>query len=162
LPTVLVTTPESMSLLLSYLDALERFEALKCVIVDEWHELMSSKRGVQTELALARLRRVQPGLRTWGLSATMKNLQEAAATLAGPVGAKSMRIVRAPDEKPIVLDSLLPATVERFPWAGHLGMRMVEDVARKIEQGGGSSLVFTHTRSQSEIWFRALLGARPD
>ncbi|HEY7090957.1 MAG TPA: ligase-associated DNA damage response DEXH box helicase [Tepidisphaeraceae bacterium] len=162
LPTVLVTTPESMSLLLSYPDALERFDALKCVIVDEWHELMSSKRGVQTELALARLRRLQPELRTWGLSATMKNLHEAAATLAGPVGAKSMRIIRAPDDKPIVLDSLLPATVERFPWAGHLGMRMVEDVARKIEQGGGSSLVFTHTRSQSEIWFRALLGARPD
>ncbi|MDG1491627.1 MAG: DEAD/DEAH box helicase, partial [Planctomycetota bacterium] len=70
LPTALVTTPESLSVLLSREDAAERFAQLQCVVVDEWHELFGTKRGVQTELGLARLRRLAPGLRTWGLSAT--------------------------------------------------------------------------------------------
>ncbi|MBL8990822.1 MAG: DEAD/DEAH box helicase, partial [Phycisphaerae bacterium] len=67
LPTALVTTPESLSLLLSYPDARASLASLRCVVVDEWHELIGSKRGVQVELALARLRRWNPRLRTWGL-----------------------------------------------------------------------------------------------
>ena len=161
LPTVLVTTPESMSLLISYPDALVRLQSLQCVIVDEWHELMGTKRGVQAELALARLRTMQPSLRIWGLSATMANVEEAASTLLGTAGAASAAIVRAPDHKSIHIRSLLPEKMERFPWAGHLGMRMTESVANAIESAG-STLVFTNTRSQSELWFRALLAARPD
>jgi ATP-dependent helicase Lhr and Lhr-like helicase len=161
LPSILVTTPESVSLLLSYVDAPTRFDTLRCVVVDEWHELMGSKRGVQTELALARLRGFRPGVRIWGLSATMSNLGEAASTLLGHAGGKRARIVHAPDSKPITLESVLPPTIERFPWAGHLGLRLLKQVIERIE-GAGSTLVFTNTRSQSEIWFRAIMEARGD
>ncbi len=122
---------------------------------------MGNKRGVQAELALARLRKLQPNLRIWGLSATMPNLHEAASALVGPARAPSARIIRAPDQKPITLSSIMPENIQRFPWAGHLGLRMVERVATQIE-GAGTTLVFTNTRSQSELWFRALLQARPD
>ncbi len=160
LPTILVTTPESMSLLLSYVDSLERLQSLQCVVVDEWHELMGTKRGVQAELALARLRMMQPALRVWGLSATIANPLESLSTLLGPGGAASATVVHAPDEKAISVRSLLPQSVERFPWAGHLGIRMTEAVADAIE-AANSTLVFTNTRSQSELWFRALQAARP-
>jgi len=83
LPTALVTTPESLSLLLSYADVRQQFASLRCVVVDEWHELMGTKRGIQTELCLAHLRRLAPSLRTWGCSATLGNLDEATAVLMG-------------------------------------------------------------------------------
>ena len=83
-PPALVTTPESLSILLSLDDAHEIFSSLDTVIVDEWHELLSTKRGVQTELALERLRSLRPGLVTWGLSATLANLDDAVAALVGP------------------------------------------------------------------------------
>jgi ATP-dependent Lhr-like helicase len=160
LPTVLVTTPESMSLLISYPDSMQRLGTLQCIIVDEWHELMGTKRGVQTELAIARLRKMQPSLRIWGLSATIQNINEAASTLLGPVAARAAAMVHSPDDKEIAVRSLLPEKVERFPWAGHLGTRMTEGVAEAIEKAN-STLVFTNTRSQSELWFRSLLAARP-
>jgi ATP-dependent Lhr-like helicase len=161
LPTILVTTPESVSLLLSYVDAPTKFDSLRCVIVDEWHELMGTKRGVQTELALARLRTFQPALRTWGLSATMSNLEEAASALLGHASVKSARIIRAPDDKRIALESVLPPKIERFPWAGHLGLHLLDQVIARIE-AAGTTLVFTNTRSQSELWFRAISQARLD
>ncbi len=161
LPTVLITTPESLSLLLSYPGTAERFGNLQCVVVDEWHELMASKRGVQTELGLARLRQLCPSLRIWGLSATIANTEQSLATLVGPVNAGRATIITAPDEKRIEIESILPETIERFPWAGHLGTRMVAEVIAKIENAQ-TTLVFTNTRSQSELWFRALLLARPD
>ncbi|MHC4991287.1 MAG: DEAD/DEAH box helicase, partial [Planctomycetota bacterium] len=77
MPTTLITTPESLSLLLSYPDSRRQFARLRCVIVDEWHELMGTKRGVQTELGLAALRTLAPTARVWGLSATLGNLDEA-------------------------------------------------------------------------------------
>ena len=83
LPTVLVTTPESLSLLLTYPDAREKFANLRCVVCDEWHELLGTKRGILIELALARLRTFHPRLRTWGLSATLGNLDAALAALVG-------------------------------------------------------------------------------
>ena len=121
---------------------------------------MGSKRGVQAELGLARLRTFQPKLRTWGLSATMSNLDEAAA-LVGHAGASSAVIIRAPDNKAIELNSVRPDSIERFPWAGHLGLRMVDKVIEQIESAG-TTLIFTNTRSQAELWFGALLRARPD
>src|SRR5208282_5236332 len=121
LPTVLITTPESLSLLLSYPGTVERFESLQCVVVDEWHELLSSKRGVQTELGLARLRSLAPSLRIWGLSATLANATEALATLVGPANTPQATIISAPDDKLIEIDSIIPDQIERFPWAGHLG-----------------------------------------
>jgi len=161
LPTVLITTPESLSLLLSYPGTVERFEHLQAVIVDEWHELMANKRGVQTELGLARLRTLCPQLRILGLSATIANSAEALSTLVGPVNAVQATVITAPDDKAIEIQSILPETIERFPWAGHLGLKMVDDVVKQIESAR-TTLVFTNTRSQSELWFRALLLARPD
>ena len=83
LPTALVTTPESLNLLLSYPAAREKFNNLRLVVVDEWHELMGSKRGVMVEVALARLRSWRPSLKIWGLSATMGNTETAMSVLLG-------------------------------------------------------------------------------
>lgn len=161
LPTALVTTPESLSLLLSYPGARERFASLDTLVVDEWHELMGSKRGVQTELCIARLRSMCPDLRTWGVSATLGNLDEAMETLLGPVGAVDGRLVEGRPPKAIEIETLRPADIERFPWSGHLGLRLLEDVLARIERAG-TTLVFTNTRSQAEIWFQEIMRARPD
>ena len=197
LPTMLVTTPESLTLLLSRADWRERFAHLDCVIVDEWHELMSSKRGVQVELALARLRRnrvlratdaaastgvaratgevsptsdgqrarvgpCQAALpRVWGLSATLANLDEALACLVGPASAGDACIVEGLVAKEIAIATARPPTIERFPWGGHIGLRLLPQVIRAIE-GARSTLIFTNVRSATEIWYQALLDARPD
>ncbi|RTL20389.1 MAG: ligase-associated DNA damage response DEXH box helicase [Burkholderiales bacterium] len=155
-PTALVTTPESLSLMLSRADAPEVLKRVRLVVVDEWHELLGSKRGVQLQLALARLRRWNPALMTWGLSATLANLDEAADTLApGAV------IVRGAQDKQITIDTLLPPRIERFAWGGHMGLTMLPAVVKHID-AAASTLVFTNTRSQCERWFQALLEARPD
>ena len=131
LPTALVTTPESLCIMLAHEDVEARFADLRLIVVDEWHELMGTKRGVQTDLALSRLRALRPDARTWGVSATLGNLEEARDTLlAGGAGS----IVHGPPGKPITIDSLLPPDVERFPWAGHLGTRMVPSVIGAIEE----------------------------
>ncbi len=159
LPTALVTTPESLALLLTRTDAATLFDHLDLVVVDEWHELMASKRGVQTELALARLRRWRPKLRTWGLSATLGNLETARDTL---LGVRSQgRIIRGLVPKVLEVDSLIPETVERFPWSGQIGLRMVPEVVNAVEEGR-TTLVFTNTRATAELWFQALLAACPD
>ncbi|MDW8351761.1 MAG: ligase-associated DNA damage response DEXH box helicase [Anaerolineae bacterium] len=160
LPTVLVTTPESLSLMLSWPDARERFAGLRCVIVDEWHELLGTKRGTQTELALARLRTWQPTLRTWGLSATLGNLDVALQALLG-AQATDASLIRADLPKAIIVESLLPDQVERFPWAGHLGLVMLPRVLQAIATHA-STLIFTNTRSQTELWYQAILEARPE
>ncbi|OWK39849.1 ligase-associated DNA damage response DEXH box helicase [Fimbriiglobus ruber] len=159
LPTVLITTPESLSLLLTQADAPERLSGLRAVVVDEWHELLGTKRGVLTELALARLRGWNAGLRVWGLSATLGNLNHALATLVGVGG--TGRMIRGHVPKPVVIDSVIPDRVERFPWAGHLGLSLLPQVVAAIEEGR-SALVFTNTRAQTEIWYQAILGTRPD
>jgi len=159
LPTALVTTPESLTLLLSRADWRERFAHLDAVVVDEWHELMASKRGVQVELALARLRGARPRLPTWGLSATLANLDEAMECLLG-AGARG-RIVRGLTTKTIAIETARPATIERFPWGGHIGTKLLPQVVRAIENAR-STLVFTNVRSAAEIWYQAILEARPD
>ncbi|MES1923867.1 ligase-associated DNA damage response DEXH box helicase [Salinisphaera sp. T31B1] len=158
LPSALVTTPESLSLLLSYAEHERLFATLDLVVVDEWHELLSTKRGVQLELALARLRALRPALCTWGLSATLANLDEAAATLTGDDAARQIAgVVPATTH----IDALIPDTIERFPWAGHLGTRLVEPVLAALDDAR-TTLLFTNTRSQAELWHQALLRARPD
>ena len=159
LPSALVTTPESLTLLLSYPETQRLFRDLRCVVVDEWHELLGTKRGVQTELALARLRRWLPRLRVWGLSATLGNMAEAAAVLV-PRGAtpEAPLLVAAEVAKEIVVETLIPASIERFPWAGHLGLKLLPEVARAVASAL-STLIFTNTRAQTEIWFRALIDA---
>jgi len=159
LPTALVTTPESLSLLLSYPDARKRFASLRAVVVDEWHELMGSKRGVLTELALARLRTGVKSLRTWGLSATMADLDAALQTLLGG-RTDAGRLVRGNLPKDIAIEAVIPEEIERFPWAGHLGLKLLPEVVSRIE-GVRSSLVFTNTRSQCEMWYQAIVSRRP-
>lgn len=161
LPQALVTTPESLSLLLSQPDAQQRFARLDAVIVDEWHELMGNKRGVQVQLALARLRRWRPGMVVWGLSATLGNLEQSLQALLGPAAGEQGVLVRGEQRKRIVIDTLLPPQPARFAWAGHLGMQMLPAVVAEIE-ASGSTLVFTNTRSQAELWYQNLLDARPD
>ena len=115
LPEALVTTPESLTLFLTREDVADVFGDLRLVVVDEWHELMGTKRGVQVELALARLRALRPGVRTWGLSATIGNLDVALRALLG-VGAPNDRgrIIRGVEPKEIVVDALIPPVIERF------------------------------------------------
>ncbi len=158
LPTALVTTPESLSLLLARADARDRLAGVHTVVVDEWHELIGSKRGVQVQLALARLKRWNPGLVTWGLSATLGNLSDAMTTL---VGSDDGVLVQGRLDKPLVVDTLLPHEPGRFSWSGHLGAQMQQPVVDEIARSS-TTLVFTNTRSQAEIWYQLLLEARPD
>jgi len=157
LPSVLVTTPESLTLLLTRAQAREDFATLRLVVVDEWHELLGNKRGVQLQLALAHLRQWHPALPTWGLSATLGNLQHALDVLLPQGGL----LVQGRQDKTLQVDTLLPAAIERFPWAGHMGLKMLEQVSHEIDTSA-SCLVFTNTRAQAELWYQALLEARPD
>ncbi len=157
LPSALVTTPESLTLMLTRADARESLGRVAMVIVDEWHELIGNKRGVQLQLALARLRRWNPNLVVWGLSATLGNLPQARDVLLGERG----RLVQGAEPKVMTVDTLIPDTIERFPWAGHLGLRQLPRVIAELETSA-TSLVFTNTRSQTELWYQSLLEARPD
>ncbi|MEY2653051.1 MAG: hypothetical protein RLZZ524_78, partial [Pseudomonadota bacterium] len=156
-PAALVTTPESLSLMLALADSSAVLADVEVLVVDEWHELLGNKRGTQVMLALARMRRLQPALRVWGLSATLGNLALAAEALAGP----SAVVVRGALPKALTVDTLLPDTLEHFPWGGHLGLRLRDAVVREVD-AAASCLVFTNTRSQAEVWYQALLEARPD
>lgn len=161
-PSALITTPESLSLLLSHAAAEEQFKHLDMIVIDEWHELMGSKRGVQVQLALARLRTWRPGLVIWGVSATMGDLDLARQVLLGADSEnKPGVLVEGDTKKQIVVDSLIPKDVSRFPWGGHLGLQMLKPVIDEIEHYD-ATLVFTNTRSQSEIWYQNILEARPD
>jgi ATP-dependent Lhr-like helicase len=157
-PSSLITTPESLSLLLSHAAAAEQFKHLDMIIIDEWHELMGSKRGVQVQLALARLRHWRQNLVIWGVSATMGDLDLARQVLLGDTPGV---LVEGDTKKQIVVDSLIPKDVSRFPWGGHLGLQMLKPVIDEIEHYD-ATLVFTNTRSQSEIWYQNILEARPD
>ncbi|MEL6881542.1 MAG: ligase-associated DNA damage response DEXH box helicase [Cyanobacteria bacterium J06607_10] len=158
MPNILITTPESLSVLLSYKNSLKRFGSLRCVILDEWHELMSSKRGTQAELCLSRLRQLTPTLQTWAISATLGNLPEAAEAAAGTNSTPA--IIQSKIKRKTLIKSILPESVDSFPWAGHLGLHMFESLvsALDIER---STLIFTNTRSQAERWYQALTFSMP-
>ncbi len=161
LPDVLITTPESFSLMLTRDDTLERFSELQCVVVDEWHELLGAKRGVQTELALARVRGLKPDVKLWALSATIGNLEQALETLVGSRALPESVMIRSTRRKKISIKSIIPKHIDRFPWAGHIGTRLGEEVAEVIKKHD-STLLFTNTRSQTEIWYHTLRYMLPD
>ena len=165
LPSALVTTPESLSLMLARENAPEELGSVRYVVVDEWHELIGSKRGVQVQLALARLRRWNPKLVVWGLSATLGNLDEAMDTLCGKAGRGAEGgqpvLVRGRIDKALVIDTLIPPDPGKYSWAGHLGARMQQPVIDEIARSG-TTLVFTNVRSQAEIWYQLLLEAKPE
>ena len=200
-PYALVTTPESLSVMLSYPGAEIGLQGIHTVIVDEWHELMGSKRGVQLQLCLARLRVLCGSLRIWGVSATLANLDDALDCLLGPAntdisidvstdipaGKPTAKPADKPAAKPtdrqsvmptdkptnngiiikgvvpraVEVESVLPANSLHFKWSGHLGLQLVQPVLQALDKAG-TSLLFTNTRSQAELWFQALLDARPD
>ncbi|HSM81002.1 MAG TPA: DEAD/DEAH box helicase, partial [Nodosilinea sp.] len=147
MPHILITTPESLAVMLSYKDGAKRFGQLRAVVLDEWHELMSSKRGTQAELCVGQLRTLQPALRTWAISATLGNLEEAAQTAAGR-GCEPV-IVRSNLARTTVIQSIRPESVDTFPWAGHLGLRMFETLVAALDIDK-STLIFTNTRNQAE------------
>lgn len=158
LPSALITTPESLTLMLARADAQTALSTLRMVVVDEWHELLGNKRGIQLQLALARLRRWNPELIVWGVSATLGNQAHAEHVLIPQGGGIS---VQGETRKALLVDTLLPPAIERFPWAGHIGLKMLPQVVAELD-ASPASLVFTNTRAQSEIWYQALLEARPD
>lgn len=151
---VLVITPESLALMLSYPDSDAFLGGVRWIVVDEWHELMGNKRGVLLQLCLTRIRAMAPAARTWGLSATLGNLGDAAAALL-PADGPAPHIVGAAKRRKVVLQTLLPDAGEHFPWAGHLGLSQLQRVSELLI-GVRSSVVFTNTRSQAELWHKAL------
>lgn len=155
----LVITPESLALLLSYTDASARFRALRCIVVDEWHELLGNKRGVLLQLCLARLRRLSPGVRTWGLSATLGNLDEARAVLLPH--APGSALVAGARPRRMQISTLLPERSRALPWAGHLGLSQLERVFKRLFDVR-ATLLFTNTRAQAELWHRALESIWPE
>lgn len=163
MPDLLITTPESLQLLLATKGNAKTFGSCYAVVVDEWHELLGSKRGVQMELALSRLKTISPGLRIWGISATIGNLKQAREVLLGPDSEAYRRsvMIRADLDKKIHVESLLPERIDTFPWRGHLGLHMLESVMPIIENSK-TTLLFTNTRGQCEIWFQKLLEHHPE
>jgi len=161
LPNILVTTPESLTLLLAGDRSRELFANLRCAIVDEWHELLTSKRGTQVELALARLRTWSPSLRTWALSATIANIDEAARAAVGTRPGQCATLIRATIDRPVIIESLLPPDIRTFPWAGHMGLAMLDPLLEWLDPAR-STLIFTNTRSQAEKWYQAIRWAKPD
>jgi len=158
-PHALITTPESVHLMLASKDYDKFFSGLEFVVVDEWHELMGSKRGVQTELALSRLRAINPGLKVWGISATIGNLQQAKDILLGE-SSKQAPIVKASIEKKIVIETIYPDVVEKYSWVGHLSITLLPKIIPIIKKSK-STLVFVNVRSQAEIWYHRLIDEAP-
>ncbi|MEN7551166.1 ligase-associated DNA damage response DEXH box helicase [Rapidithrix thailandica] len=161
MPECLITTPESLHILLATKGYERFFKNLKAFIVDEWHELLGSKRGVQVELALSKIIGLNPNVKVWGISATIGNLPQAADVLLSPVQKAPHNIIRAHLQKKIKVASILPDRIEKFPWAGHLGIHLANKILPVIQQSK-TTLLFTNTRAQTEIWYQKLLEISPD
>ncbi|MEP6749393.1 MAG: ligase-associated DNA damage response DEXH box helicase [Bacteroidota bacterium] len=193
MPEVLIITPESLHLLLAQKDYPNIFKSLKIIAVDEWHELLGSKRGVQVELAISRIVGIsamrgrlraaseEPSLNTsstslaadnsrltphdaplalWGISATIGNLEQAKDVLLSSLQKKGI-IVRANIKKNIDIESVIPDEMEKYPWAGHLGIKLADKVI-PIINNSRTTLIFINTRGMSETWYQTLLNIAPD
>jgi ATP-dependent helicase Lhr and Lhr-like helicase len=156
-PQILITTPESIHVMLATKGSPAFFKSVKAIVVDEWHELMGSKRGVQMELALSHLRSINTALKVWGISATIGNMDEAIEVLHG-IDYKNIKLVKADITKKIEVVTLIPTAIDKFPWAGHLGITMLNQVL-PIIYNSKTTLIFTNTRAQCEIWYQRLLEA---
>ncbi|MFK7834495.1 MAG: ligase-associated DNA damage response DEXH box helicase [Winogradskyella sp.] len=160
MPDVLLTTPETLHLMFSQKKNQRFFKGVKCVAIDEWHELLGNKRGILTELAISQLRHYSPKLQIWGITATIGNLEEAKQVLL-PYSDLKVTQVTAKEKKKIDIVSVLPDEIEVLPWAGHLGGKMVDKILPIIE-ANTTTLIFTNTRGQSELWYQLLLKANPE
>ena len=163
MPDLLITTPESLQLLLATTGYDKIFKDCTAIVVDEWHEILGTKRGVQMELALSRLKNVSPHLRIWGISATIGNLEQARDVLLGieSHALDNSVLIKANLKKKITVKSIIPKKMETFPWRGHLGLHLLEDVI-PIINSSKTTLLFTNTRSQCEIWFQKILEKHPE
>ncbi|HEX9511413.1 MAG TPA: ligase-associated DNA damage response DEXH box helicase [Puia sp.] len=172
MPEVLIITPESLHLLLAQKGYPDVFRPLRILAVDEWHELLGSKRGVQVELAISRIMGVKEReCSVIGISATIGNLEQAKEVLLASLkggepaiagdGKREGFIVRADIHKPIVVESILPDEIEKYPWAGHLGLKLIHKVIPILEQSR-TTLIFINTRGMSERWYQSLLDICPD
>lgn len=161
-PQLLITTPESLHLLLAQRGYPQYFKNLKSIVVDEWHELIGSKRGVQIELALSRLKFVAPKLKVWGISATIGNMDQSLRVLLGDYYlARNFKVVRADIEKKIEIHSIMPDVADKLPWTGHIGIHLLEKVI-DIVKNSTTTLIFTNTRSFAEIWYQKMLDKAPE
>jgi ATP-dependent Lhr-like helicase len=173
MPEVLLITPESLHLLLAQKHYAEVFKTLKIIAADEWHELLGSKRGVQVELAISRLialnsehKSQKSKVNIWGISATIGNLEQAKQVLlsplsfAGQIGIQPGETITAVIKKKIEIESIFPDEIEKYPWAGHLGIKLVDKVIPIILQST-TTLIFINTRGMSEMWYQAILNACP-
>ena len=169
MPEVLIITPESLHLLLAQKNNAEIFQSLKIIAVDEWHELLGSKRGVQVELAISRIVNMKGNLQSsifnnqcsvWGISATIGNLEQAKEVLLSSLDEEGM-IVKAIMNKKIKVIPIIPDEIEKYPWAGHLGIKLVEKVIPIINENK-TTLIFINTRGMSETWYQALLATAPE
>ena len=165
MPEVLIITPESLHLLLAQKSYPELFRTLQLIAVDEWHELLGSKRGVQVELAISRIVHLpQQGsanrCMVWGISATIGNLEEAAEVLLAPLQQKGV-IVKAMLDKKIEVEPVIPDEMEKYPWAGHLGIKLAHKIIPIIQESR-TTLIFINTRGMSETWYQTLLNICPD
>lgn len=165
MPEVLIITPESLHLLLAQKGYPATFETLQIMAVDEWHELIGSKRGVQVELAVSRLVALRNGqLKVWGISATIGNLDQAKEVLLSPVfhnSTETAEVVKAAIRKDVVIESIIPDEIEKYPWSGHLGLKLIHKVL-PILNTSQTTLIFINTRGMSEQWYQALLTAAPE
>ncbi len=163
MPDLLITTPESLMLLLASKDYDKTFSPLTAIVVDEWHELMGSKRGVQTELALSRFKTISPQLRIWGISATIGNLEQAQNVLLGMNSEflKNSVLIKATIKMKIEVRSIIPKKMETFPWRGHLGLHLLDEIIPIVNQSK-TTLIFTNTRGQCEVWFQSILSKYPE
>ncbi|WP_374950393.1 ligase-associated DNA damage response DEXH box helicase [Mucilaginibacter sp.] len=185
LPEVLLTTPESLHLMMAQKEYAKAFQGLQVFVCDEWHELLGTKRGVQVELGLSRLKGLGTGnlersgaqegrigsalklpllapLRIWGISATIGNLEQAAEVLLGNnFPPEQIRMVRANVDKKLVIESVIPENIENYSWAGHIGVKLLPQVMEIVAKSK-TTLIFTNTRSQAEIWYHAIIDNYPE
>lgn len=159
-PSILVTTPESFNLLLISEEYREALKKCRLVVIDEWHELMGNKRGVQIQLCLSHLRSLSPKIKVWGLSATLGNPKLAGEVLNGG-HLNHFSFITEKVSKEIDIQCLLPDEIDSFPWSGHMGTAMMEKVVNHIDLTH-SCLVFTNTRNQAERWFTEIAALRPE
>lgn len=156
---LMLTTPESLAVLISQPDAEDILKNIEVVILDEWHELMSSKRGSLIELSLSYLRSLNPELQSWAMSASISNLTEAAQVAVGR--GQEPKIISGGSDRDLHMDILLPKKIDRFPWAGHLGLTLKEPLLEELNPDI-STLIFTNTRSQAEKWYETILSTKPE
>ncbi len=161
-PDILITTPETIHLLLAQKGYATYFKNVKAIVMDEWHELVGSKRGVQIELALSRLKTISPALRIWGISATIGNMEESLQVLLGDwYNTRQHTIIKSGIKKKYIVKSIFPDELETLPWTGHLGIRLMDKVI-PILLKSESTLIFLNTRGQAEVWYQKLLEHSPD